>query len=114
MVALMPFPATLEALEQAGYRRSNYSRCKGCRAPIEWWWTPSHESIPMETMAHPDSAAISHWARCPNAKDFRKETPCPTDHSQLPLLLSEPPQSSVKHTEKKSSEQCKPRWKRPA
>jgi hypothetical protein len=100
MVAVMPFPATCQAMQEAGYRRTSYSRCKGCLAPIEWWTTPDHKNLPMEPMPQPESEAISHWTRCPHAEEFRRP-PCKTDHSPQPTLLFESPQPTVKHAEKK-------------
>jgi len=97
----MAFPATCEAMIKAGYRRSNYSRCKGCNAPIEWWITPTNSRITMEPMPHPHSTATSHWATCPHEKDFRrKKEPrsCKPEDLQLQLLSSEPPPSVVKKT----------------
>ncbi len=67
------FPATCGALIAAGYERSNYSRCSGCRDAIEWWVTPKKERIPMNPMTDNDSAAVSHFATCPNVDQFRKE-----------------------------------------
>jgi hypothetical protein len=69
----MSFPATLDAMETAGYKRSNFSRCSGCMAAIEWWITPNKARIPMNPMPDLDSPAISHYATCPKAKQFRKE-----------------------------------------
>lgn len=69
---IMPFPATLAAMEQAGYKRVNYGRCSGCNAPIEWWTTPKNMPIPMNPMPLPESAAISHFANCPEVARFRK------------------------------------------
>jgi hypothetical protein len=57
----------------AGYERSYYSVCKGCKQAIEWWNTPNGQHIPMNSMNHPDSPAVSHFATCPNADQFRKE-----------------------------------------
>jgi hypothetical protein len=69
----MPFPETREAMEDAGYKRGCYSRCRGCKRPMEWWTTPTGKRIPMDPMDHPDSAAISHFATCPEAGRFKKE-----------------------------------------
>ena len=69
----MTFPATREALEQAGYQRQRYARCRGCQASIEFWLTPAQKSIPMDFMADPHSPAISHFSTCPVAKEFRKK-----------------------------------------
>jgi hypothetical protein len=106
----MTFPATLAAMEEAGYRRNNYSRCKGCLAPIEWWTTPTRSRIPMEPMPLPDSLAVSHWARCPHEKDFRRPAPCSQQDDSQPLLpLSTPPQLTVNKPENKGSNERKPR-----
>jgi len=68
----MSFPATRKALEDAGYRRVNYTRCRSCGTPIEFWSTPEHKWIPMETMDRDESPAVSHFANCPNADSHRK------------------------------------------
>ena len=102
----MGFPATREAMEKAGYRRSNYSRCKGCSGAIEWWMTPTGSRIPMEPMPDPESMAKSHWGTCPNAKDFQKKKepqPCRPEDSQAQLFSSAPPQPSVNNTENKGN-----------
>jgi hypothetical protein len=39
---------------------------------MEFWTTPEGKSIPMDVMAEPESPAISHFATCPLAKEFRK------------------------------------------
>ena len=44
----MSFPATRRALEDAGYKRSTYTRCQACMAAIEFWHTPQGRVIPME------------------------------------------------------------------
>ncbi len=102
----MPFPATLAALEEAGWKRSNYGRCKGCRDSIEWWWTPNGERMPMQPMATPESEAISHWARCGTANQFRKKGPqsCQPDSPTQSDLFA-PPQPSVKQPKKESAKQ---------
>lgn len=69
----MSFPATLAAMETAGYKRSNYGKCRACQDSIEWWITPNRAKIIMNPMPTPDSPAISHFATCPQAKQFRKE-----------------------------------------
>jgi hypothetical protein len=68
----MSFPKTLTEMEEQGYRRAEYSRCKGCYAAMEWWTTPMGGRIPMDPMGHPDSAAISHFATCSHHHMFRK------------------------------------------
>jgi hypothetical protein len=102
----MPFPVTLRAMQEAGYKRQSYSRCKGCKQPMEWWTTPTGARIPMEPMPLDDSPAVSHWATCPKAADFRRsQQPCSHPDDSLPLFPSSaPPQFAVKQTEKKGSE----------
>ena len=68
----MSFPATRRALEDAGYKRSTYTRCQACMAAIEFWHTPQGRVIPMEAMPQEDSPATSHFAKCPEADSFRK------------------------------------------
>lgn len=68
----MSLPKTRAELETAGYKVSNYGRCSGCRAAIEWWTTPIGARAPMNPMPHPESEVISHFATCPNANQFRK------------------------------------------
>jgi hypothetical protein len=102
----MSFPDTCEAMEMAGYRRRNYSRCDGCMAAVEWWITPTGQRIPMEHMPYPGSKAVSHWAVCPKEDQFRKKKeprPCRPDDLQLQLISSAPPQSSVNNTKKEGS-----------
>jgi hypothetical protein len=102
----MRFPETRELMHKAGHKRSNYSRCRGCNAAIEWWVMKSGSRMPMEPMPLPESKAISHWATCPCEKDFRKKKepqPCRPDNLQLLLVSSAPPQPSVKNSEKKGS-----------
>jgi hypothetical protein len=58
----------------------------------------------MEPMAEDASPAVSHWATCPKAEDFRRRPqPCP-DNSPPPLFSSAPPQSTVQNPEKKGSD----------
>ena len=116
----MAFPATLAAMEAAGYKRSNYSRCPGCRAAIEWWITPKKARTPMNPMPDPDSPAISHFATCNKADQFRKKEPqrctSPTSTSQdsqpsLFLLSSSPAQDSSKTAAAASPPVVKPKQK---
>lgn len=101
----MSLPTTRQALEDAGYKRSNYSRCQGCRVPIEWWITPSGARMPWDHMPYPESAAVSHWATCTTVDKFRKKKeprPCKPEDLQMQLLSSTPPKPSVKNTEDES------------
>jgi hypothetical protein len=67
----MPFPQTREALQQASYRFDNHANCRGCKADVEWWFTPRGKKMPFDLMPNDDSAAVAHWSTCPNADDFR-------------------------------------------
>jgi hypothetical protein len=71
---MMPFPATREAMEAAGYKRSSYTRCSGCGESIEFWTTPAGKQIPMNFMAYPDTPAVSHFVTCPKATQFKRKT----------------------------------------
>ncbi len=95
----MSFPTTRAELEAAGYERSSYSRCKGCGMAMEWWTTPNGKPIPMDSMAQPDSPAVSHFATCLDANRFRKEpqrciSPTSTSQDSQPSLFSQASQSS--------------------
>lgn len=68
----MPFPQTRDALMSAGYRFDNHSVCKGCRAEIEWWFTPKGGKMPFDLMQESTSPAVTHFSTCPNAEDFRR------------------------------------------
>lgn len=65
----MPFPATREALEAAGYHYDTRGRCRGhrCQAEIDWWFTPQGHRIPL----NPD--CTPHWASCHDKAQFRKK-----------------------------------------
>ena len=65
----MPFPKTTEALEAAGYKFLNATRCTGktCGARIEFWQTPQGKRIPLDM-----ETREPHWGTCPNRDDFRK------------------------------------------
>ena len=68
----MAFPKTYSELRRAGYSFSSHGTCSGCQAPIEWWNTPTKSRIPMNPMPSGESEAVSHFATCPKAKDFKK------------------------------------------
>ena len=69
----MPFPKTRAEMEAAGYVRDGHEVCKGCGAEMQFWITPERQkAIPMNPMAHPTSEAITHFATCPMAAQFRK------------------------------------------
>lgn len=69
----MAFPATRKEMEEQGYRCKTYTRCRGCDASMEFWYTPNGKSIPMDPMPHEESPAKSHYASCPLAKTFRRK-----------------------------------------
>jgi hypothetical protein len=68
----MPFPQTREALKAAGYCFDNHARCRGCGAEIEWYFSPKGSKMPFDLMPEETSPAITHFATCPNAEDFRR------------------------------------------
>ena len=68
----MPFPKDYSELRRAGYTFSSHGVCSGCGASIEWWNTPTMSRIPMNLMTNGTSEAVSHFATCPNAQDFKK------------------------------------------
>ena len=74
----MPFPATLSALEAAGYTYSNQAQCRACLRLIEFWVTPLGRRIPIDAMSMgADAPVVSHFATCPAAGDFRRRTTPP-------------------------------------
>ena len=66
----MPFPETTDELVKAGYRFDNGANSRGCGAAIEWWITPRGKKMPLDVDS--DGNVESHWANCPEAKNFRK------------------------------------------
>jgi hypothetical protein len=90
----MSFPKTMADMERQGYRRAEYSRCRGCYDSIEWWSTPMGQRIPMDPMATRESAAVSHFSTCKQVDLFRKppqpvrRVPKP-DAKPQPMLFSE-------------------------
>jgi hypothetical protein len=69
----MPFPETRDAMEEAGYKRMSYTRCRACHAAMEMWRTLTQKLIPMDPMPEGTSQAVSHYATCPFAAQFRKK-----------------------------------------
>jgi hypothetical protein len=47
----MPFPATLEALEAAGYAFARSETCPACGEPVEVFSTPGKREISMNPMS---------------------------------------------------------------
>ena len=68
----MPFPETRAKLKEAGYDFMTTKRCR-CGAAMELWHTPKDQIIPMDAMSDDDAPAISHWATCSEAAQFRKQ-----------------------------------------
>lgn len=68
----MPFPKDFDALKAAGYRFDNHACCRGCRAEIEWWFTPTGKKMPFDLMPDGKSPAIAHFTTCPDAEEFRR------------------------------------------
>jgi hypothetical protein len=66
----MGFPSTIDELRQRKYKFEGESQCKGCGDDIEWWETPNGKKIPMD-----HGTATPHWSTCPNARDFKADTP---------------------------------------
>jgi hypothetical protein len=64
----MAMPTTEAALKQAGYTFYNRTTCRRCHAEIEFWNTPKRKLTPLDA-----GTLVSHFATCPNAKDFRRK-----------------------------------------
>lgn len=65
-------PKTQRDLEAQGYRFAGSSACDGCKQHIQWWLTPNGKRAPYNSMTEPDSPAVSHFATCVKARDFRR------------------------------------------
>lgn len=63
----MTFPKTEIELEQAGYEYEGSGKCRACGQEIAWYRTPAGKRMPLE-----EGTLEPHWAKCPNAKDFRR------------------------------------------
>jgi len=68
----MPFPKNRLAMANAGYKPLPSGNCRGCNQAIEFWQTPAGKQIPMNPMETEDSPAITHFATCSKAAEFRK------------------------------------------
>jgi len=68
----MPFPKTKRLMIEAGYTYHEQKRCP-CGERMELWNTPKGELLPMNPMPDDDSEAISHFATCPKATQFRRK-----------------------------------------
>lgn len=69
---MAPLPTTRALLESEGYKRMSYTRCQGCKSPMEMWVNPAGRYMPFDPMPQPESVVVAHFATCPNAADFRK------------------------------------------
>lgn len=69
---MMSFPATRALLQDAGYRFITVKTCP-CGAKMELWFTPNGATMPMNPMPTEDSPAVSHWATCEKATQFRRK-----------------------------------------
>jgi hypothetical protein len=70
----MPFPKTRSELIDAGYSFSEKKTCP-CGASMELWNTPNGSRVPMNPMSSDDAQAISHFATCVMAAQFRRARP---------------------------------------
>jgi hypothetical protein len=68
----MPFPATRAAMIEAGYSFATMKTCP-CGESMELWNTPKGATMPMNPMNDDDSPAVSHWATCVKAEQFRRK-----------------------------------------
>jgi hypothetical protein len=67
----MPFPQTRAELKLAGYDYIGNKTCP-CGAAMELWDTPNGKTMPMNPMETDESEAVSHWATCSKAAQFRR------------------------------------------
>lgn len=75
-------PKTKEGLQDAGWVFDNDGYCGGCHARVEWWISPKNKKAPFDVVPVKETdnffapvrefERISHFASCPNAKDFRR------------------------------------------
>jgi hypothetical protein len=68
----MKFPKNRAEMLEQGYTPAGRDRCRSCAVTIEFWITPKQKRIPMNVMPEETSAAISHFATCPEPERFRK------------------------------------------
>ena len=59
-------------MSEQGYKPLPSGECRACHQVIEFWTTPSGHRIPMNPMETDDSPAITHFATCEFANQFRK------------------------------------------
>lgn len=65
-------PNTRRALITLGYGFRGNNNCRDCQEPMEWWKTPAGKMAPYNPMPDEDSPALSHFATCKFAANFRK------------------------------------------
>ena len=70
----MPFPATKAEMIEEGYEWITDKVCP-CGETMELWKTPRQQVMPMNPMAELQSPAVSHWATCSKAEQFRRRKP---------------------------------------
>ena len=70
----MPFPANRDEMIEQGYTYATMKLCP-CGASMELWNIPNGGLMPMNPMPDADSPAISHFATCEKATQFRRKPP---------------------------------------
>ena len=65
-------PKSRSEMAPLDYRFAGSGQCKHCAAHIEWWKTPAGKNAPYNPMPELNSAAVSHFATCPRAAEFRR------------------------------------------
>jgi uncharacterized Zn finger protein (UPF0148 family) len=65
-------PKTRGELLKQGYEHIDNAACHGCHKAIEWWKTPNAKRAPYDPMPEFESPAVSHFATCKHAVDFRR------------------------------------------
>lgn len=65
------WPATLEAMLEAGYEFRETTFCKTCRKAIELWTTPAGKWAPF--VVDGKNLRTSHFADCKDAKKHRRK-----------------------------------------
>lgn len=79
----MPFPPNRRELKLEGYDYHGQKTCP-CGQTIELWHTPNDKTMPMDPMPDDESPAVSHWATCVKAQQFRRNSPAKVA-SNLPV-----------------------------
>ena len=63
------FPDTEQGLADAGYKYQDTGKCRSCGEEIAWYETPNGKMMPLN-----EGTLEPHWATCPDANNWRKET----------------------------------------